>query len=170
MFWENEDEYTIIEEISVEELQEFLNKNHISLSLDDTASRWAGFSNYYARQHGLNDLESASFSAITSTFMAGMGVSAGTEYYYNEENIENNVLDIYNSISAMDNLTETEKKQLLFKKIFKLYKEDIEEYELKTHNLNFRVTEKQYQKFMSFPGEGKTDKFLNLLNGVDKNE
>lgn len=163
MFWETEEEYTIMGDIGVEELRVFLNKNHITLSLDTPAERWAGYSNYYGRKHGLNDIESASFSAIISTFLAGMGVSAGTEYYFNELDIENKAIDIYNDINSISDIGETEKKKTFFKTIFKLYKEDIEEYELKTHSLTFRVTEKQYDKFMSLEGDSKTDKFLNLL-------
>lgn len=164
MFWETVDEYNIIEEISVEELQNYLNTNNISLSLEDPASRWAGFSNYYGRTHGLNDIESASFSAIISTFLAGLGVSAGTEYYFNELDIENKAIDIYNNLNSDNNMSETEKKQTFFKKIFQLYKEDITQYERKNHNLTFRVTEREYDKFMNLEGETKTDKFLNLLN------
>ena len=76
MFWKTEHEYNIIENVSVEELREFLTENHIYLNLEGCAERWAAFSNYYGRKHGLNELEAASFSSIISTFMAGMGLSA----------------------------------------------------------------------------------------------
>ena len=164
MFWKNEEEYNIIEDVSIEELQKFLKENNIYLSLDTLSGRWAGFSNYYGRQHGLNEFESASFSTIISTFMTGMSASAGTEYYYNEDAIENKVLDMYNDLQKVTDIDETSKKRRLFNEIFKLYKEDIGDYEFKIHNLNFRVTEKQYQKFLGLPGDGKTGKFLYMLS------
>lgn len=61
-------------------------------------------------------------------------------------------------------MDEAMKKQTLFKTIFSLYRDDISSYELKNRKLTFRVTEKQYQKFMELEGKNKTEKFINLLN------
>lgn len=164
MFWKTEHEYTIIEEVSVEELEKFLTENHIYLNLDGCAERWAAFSNYYGRNHGLNPFESASFSSIISTFMTGMGVSAGTEAYFNEEGIEHKVIDLYNQLPEDEN--EISKKRMLFKQVFDLYN-DIEKYELKNRRIEVRVSEREYQKFLDLPGETKSDKFRNLLKGDD---
>lgn len=165
MFWEKEDEYKIIEDVSVEELREFLTENHIYLNLDGAAERWAAFSNYYGRKHGLNELESASFSSIISNFMAGMGVSASTDAYFNEEAIENKVIDLYNQL--LKDVDEISRKKLLFRQVFDLYKNDIEKYELKNRRIEVRVSEREYQKFLDLPGETKSDKFRNLLKGDD---
>lgn len=163
MFWEKEDEYKIIiEDVSVEELEEFLTENHIYLSLDGAAERWAAFSNYYGRKHGLNELEAASFSSIISNFMAGMGVSASTDAYFNEEAIENKVINLYNQLPR--DVDEISRKKLLFRQVFDLYKNDIEKYELKNRRIEVRVSEREYQKFLDLPGETKSDKFRNLLN------
>lgn len=162
MFWEKEDEYKIIEDVSVEELREFLTENHIYLNLNGAAERWAAFSNYYGRKHGLNPFESASFSSIISTFMAGMGVSASTDAYFNEEAIENKVIDLYNQLLETDELS---RKQMLFSQVFDLYKNDIAKYELKNRRIEVRVSEREYQKFLELPGETKSDKFRNLLKG-----
>lgn len=161
MFWNKDHEYKIIEDISVEELKEFLTENHIYLNLDGAAERWAAFSNYYGRKHGLNPFESASFSSIISTFMAGMGVSAGTDAYFNEEAIENKVIDLYNQLLETDEIS---RKRMLFSQVFDLYKNNIEKYELKNRRIEVRVTERQYQKFLDLPGETKSDKFRTLLN------
>lgn len=168
MFWKTEHEYNIIENVSVEELEEFLTENHIYLNLDGCAERWAAFSNYYGRKHGLNPFESASFSSIISTFMAGgMGVSAGTDAYFNEEAIENKAIEYYNGVQALHKYSEVEKKKLLFKLIFSIYCENIEKYELKNRRIEVRVSEREYQKFLDLPGETKSDKFRNLLKGDD---
>lgn len=161
MFWKKEDEYAIIEQVSVRELEKFLTENHIYLNLDGCAERWAAFSNYYGRKHGLNILESASFSSIISTFMAGMGVSASTDAYFNEEAIENKVINLYNQLPEIDDIS---RKKMLFSQVFDLYKNDIGKYELKNRRIEVRVTERQYQKFLDLPGETKSDKFRNLLN------
>ncbi len=161
MFWEKEDEYKIIEDVSVEELREFLTENHIYLNLNGAAERWAAFSNYYGRKHGLNPFESASFSSIISTFMAGMGVSASTDAYFNEEAIENKVIDLYNQLP--EDANEINRKKILFSQVFDLYKNNIAKYELKNRRIEVRVSEREYQKFLDLPGDSKSDKFRNLL-------
>lgn len=165
MFWEKEDEYKIIEDVSVSELEKFLTENHIYLDLMGAAERWAAFSNYYGKKRGLNPFESASFSSIISTFMAGMGVSAGTDAYFNEEAIENKVIDLYNQLP--ETADEISRKRMLFSQVFDLYKNDIEKYELKNRRIEVRVSEREYQKFLDLPGETKSDKFRNLLKGDD---
>ena len=167
MFWKNEDEYTIIDNVGLEELEEFLHTNHIYLNLDGCAERWAAFSNYYGRKHGLNELEAASFSSIISIFMAGMGVSAGTDAYFNEEAIENKAIEYYNGVQALDKYPEVAKKKLLFKLIFSIYCENIEKYELKNRRIEVRVSEREYQKFLDLPGDSKSEKFRKLLNKAD---
>lgn len=162
MFWGTKHEYTIIDKnVSLEELEEFLRTNHIYLSLDGCAERWAAFSNYHGRKHGLNELEAASFSSIISTFMGGMGVSASTDAYFNEEAIENKVIDLYNQLPETDEIS---RKRILFSQVFDLYKNDIEKYELKNRRIEVRLTEREYQAFLELPGSTKSDKFRNLLN------
>ena len=165
MFWKTEHEYNIIEDISVEELEEFLTENHIYLDLMGAAERWAAFSNYYGRKHGLNPFESASFSSIISTFMAGMGVSAGTDAYFNEEAIENKVIDLYNQLP--ETADEISRKRMLFRQVFDLYKNDIKKYELKNRRIEVRVSEREYQKFIGLPGDSKSEKLRKLLKGDD---
>lgn len=164
MFWKKEDEYKIIENVSVEELEKFLTENHVYLNLDGVAERWAAFSNYYGRKHGLNELEAASFSSIISTFMGGMGVSASTDAYFNEEAIESKAIEYYNGVQALHDYSELEKKKLLFKLIFSIYCENIEKYELKNRRIEVRVSEREYQKFLELPGDSKSEKFRKLLN------
>lgn len=164
MFWKKEDEYTIIYNVGLEELEEFLHTNHIYLNLDGCAERWAAFSNYYGRKHGLNPFESASFSSIISTFMAGMGVSAGTDAYFNEEAIESKVIDLYNQLPETDEIS---RKKLLFRQVFDLYKNNLEKYELKNRRIEVRVSEREYQKFIGLPGDSKSKKFRKLLKGDD---
>ena len=165
MFWKKENEYTIIDNVGLEELEEFLHTNHIYLNLDGCAERWAAFSNYYGRKHGLNEIEAASFSSIISTFMAGMGVSAGTEAYFNEEAIESKVIDLYNQLP--ETADEISRKKILFMQVFDLYKNDIEKYELKNRRIEVRVSEREYQKFIGLPGDSKSKKFRKLLKGDD---
>ena len=165
MFWKKEDEYTIINNVGLEELEKFLHTNHIYLNLDGCAERWAAFSNYYGRKHGLNELEAASFSSSISIFMAGMGVSASTDAYFNEEAIENKVIDLYNQLP--ETADEISRKRMLFRQVFDLYNNDIAKYELKNRRIEVRVSEREYQKFIGLPGDSKSKKFRKLLKGDD---
>lgn len=96
--------------------------------------------------------------------MAGMGVSAGTDAYFNEEAIENKAIEYYNGVQALQEYSEVAKKKLLFKLIFSIYSENIEKYELKNRRIEVRVTEREYQKFLELPGDSKSEKFRKLLN------
>lgn len=169
MFWENTYEYTIIDNsISKEDLQEFLRKNNIFLDINDNPTAWCAFAQYYGRSNGLNDIESASFSFMISSFMSHMGVSAGTEAYYKEENIELKVISIYEEIRDKD-IPEPDKVKQLFNEIFLLYKNDIEEYAWKNRRLQLRISESDYEKFQQLPGQTTTEKFRNLLKVEEKN-
>ena len=169
MFWEKEYTYEIIDDtISISELQEFLRNNSIFLDIIDNSTAWCAFAQYYGRTNGLNDIESASFSFIISTFMSPMGVSAGTEVYYKEENIELKVIDIYTKLQEQD-INEEDKVKQLFNEIFLLYRNDIEEYSWKNRRLQLRISESDYEKFHQLPGKTITDKFRNLLRVQEQN-
>lgn len=99
--------------------------------------------------------------------MAGMGVSAGTDVYFNEEAIESKAIEYYNGVQALHDYSELEKKKLLFKLIFSIYCENIERYELKNRRIEVRVSEREYQKFLGLPGDSKSEKFRKLLNKED---
>ena len=169
MFWEKEYTYEIIDDtISINELQEFLRNNSIFLDIIDNSTAWCAFAQYYGRTNGLNDIESASFSFIISTFMSPMGVSAGTEAYYKEETIELKILNIYNTIQIKD-IPEEDKVKQLFNEIFLLYRNDIEDYALKNRRLQLRISESDYEKFQQIPGQTITEKFRNLLKVEEEN-
>jgi len=169
MFWEKEYQPSIVGcKLSDEELQEFLKENDIGLQIVDNSTRWCAFAQYYGRNNGLNDIESASFSFMISNFMSFMGVSASTEAYYKEETIELKILDMYNDIQN-EECSEEDKVKKLFNRIFLFYRNNIKEYEWMNRRLQLRISESDYVKFQQIPGETLTDKFRRLLRIEEEN-
>lgn len=167
IFWKEDYEPTIIdEELDYGKLQKWLKNNNIyGLNVEDNlSSKWAGFCQYYGRNHGLGDIESGSFAYVMSLVMGGFGISCGTDVYFDEERIDTDVINKLNKLNKQENLNERQKVVLLFDHVFELYKERIMDFEFKTKNICFRLTQRQYEKFMQLDGKTKTDKFVNLIN------
>lgn len=166
MFWNEVYEYTIIDDsVSEKELQEFLRQNNICLDIVDNSTAWAAFAQYYGRKNELSIINATSFSYMVSLFLTGMGISASTEMYLKEEQLEYDLLDEYNIIQA-ENISEKEKVIKMFNHIFKVYSEDISEYEYSTERLSFKLTPSQMKKFQQVHGENNKEKFKTLLNMI----
>lgn len=164
MFFEQKFDYNIIEEVSAETLQEFCNENDLNIKvgvMDNTD--WAIFAQWYGSNHGLNFIESVSFAYMVSLFMTGLGVSASTEFYLKEEQIEYNILDALNDIKVQFD-DEFEQARTLFDYIFILYKEKITQYWKKTERMNLRVSVRQLDDFNNVEGKSKSDKLQTLLD------
>lgn len=166
MFWNGVYEYTIIDDsVSENDLKEFLKENMIFLEIVDNSTRWCAFAHYYGHKHGLSSVHATSFSYMVSLFMTGMGISASTEIYFKEEKIELDLVDEYNSINE-EEIPEKEKVIKLFDSIFKLYSEEISEYEYATERVSLKLTPSQMEKFLSLEGENNKQKFINLLEKI----
>lgn len=149
----------IIENYNQENIEKWLKENNVYLNIVDNPTLWAAFANKYGREHGLSEIESASFSYMVSMFLGGMGVSASTEEYYNEEKIEFEIVDIINNLEG----TEEERAKELFFKILEIYQNNISRYERKVVSLSFRLTQSEYDRFMEIPGDSKSEKMHNLF-------
>lgn len=157
---------SIIEDYTIEELEDFLQQNNIHMNIVDSPTLWAAFANKYGREHGLKDHTAASFSCMVSMFIAGMGVSAGTEFYFKEEEIEFKIFDRYNKLD--ETVAEEENIKILFFFIFDIYVNEIEKYEKKIKRIDFRVSQSEYEEFMGVEGGSKVDKLRTLLNNYHK--
>jgi len=166
MFWKNEYDYTIIDDtMSEEDLKEFLNENGIGLQIVDNSTRWCAFAQYYAHQHDFDVIKATSFSYIVSLFMTGMGISASTEMYFKEEQIQFDVMDKMYDIKS-ENIPEEAQAKKMFWCIFRMYEKEISRYEYATERLSLRLTHSEMQKFQSVPGKNNTEKFKTLLNMI----
>ena len=165
-FWKKEYNYKIIDDtVSTEYLRIVLERNNIELSIVDNPTEWCAFAHVYGLKHGFNPIHTASFAYMVSTFLGGMGISASTEAYIKEETLELNLVDYYNQLQSEDS-SETEKVIKMFNHIFKVYSEDISEYEYSTERLSFKLTPSQMKKFQQVHGENNKEKFKTLLNMI----
>ena len=169
MFWSKEYHPSILKEASPKivgcelsdaDLEKFLKDLHFNIV--DNSTRWCAFAQYYAYEQGFDIIKATSFAYMVSLFMTDMGISAGTEKYYKEEQIESDLEDKLNQIKSK---YDDEKKQViaLFRYIFWTYKRHISDYEYATHRLSFKLTPSEMEKFQSIEGKTQKDKFKILL-------
>ena len=57
-----------------------------------------------------------------------------------------------------------EKIKSIFYELFDIYRNRIQDYEYKNKTLNFRLTSRQYDEFMSLPGNSNTERLENLID------
>jgi len=164
MFWKNEYDYSIINESVTDEiLNEFLKENGISLQIVDNSTRWCAFAQCYAHEHSFDVVKATSFAYMVSLFMTGMGISAGTEMYFKEEQLEYDLLEKLNEIKSNESSEEIQVKEM-FKCIFLTYQRDISKYEYSTERLSLRLTPSEMEKFQHVNGKNNKEKFKRLLN------
>ena len=165
MFWEKEYQPNSLGyKVSDEELQRFLKENGISFQIVDNATRWCAFAQCYAHKHDFDIVKATSFSYMISLFMTGMGISASTEMYFKEEQLEYDLIDYLNKLKSSFPDDEEEQIKCMFLKIFKTYEENISDYEYATERLSFKLTPSEMEKFQSVNGKNNKEKFKRLLN------
>lgn len=168
MFWKNKYEYSIIDdEITDKDLQEFIKENNIFLDIVDNSTEWCAFAHYYGLKNGFNSIHCASFAYMISLFMAGMGISAGSDMYIKESTLEMDLVDKYQEIMSADG-SEKSKVKSMFNCIFELYKNDIHMYEYCTDRINFKVTPTEKQMFLDVTGNTGREKLMWLMKNSKK--
>ena len=166
MFWEKEYAPTIIGcELTDKELQQFLNEKGIGLQIVDNSTRWCAFAQYYALHHEFDVIKATSFSYMASLFMSGMGISASTEMYFKEEQLEYDLIDYLNQIKS-EIPDEEEQVKKMFNHIFNVYDKHISDYEYATERLSFKLTPSEMEKFQSLEGKNNKEKFKKLLDKI----
>lgn len=164
MFFEEKFNYRIIEDVPAETLDEFCRENGLNIRMGDMISTdWAIFSQWYGANNGLNFIESVSFAYMVSNFLSGMGVSASTEMYLREEQIEFALLEKLNELREQ---IPDEKEQAIkmFESIFVFYKEELSPYWRKTEQMNLRLSIRQLEDFKRVRGDSNSEKLQTLLD------
>ena len=98
-------------------------------------------------------------------FMAGMGISASTEMYFKEEQLEYDLINKLNEIKSQTSDEETQVKKM-FRCIVMIYSKHISDYEYSTERLSFKLTPSEMEKFQSISGKTNKEKFKTLLNMI----
>lgn len=174
------DYYCIDDTVTRDELYHFLIRNGVRISEDiflNNIFTWAAFAYYYGMNNGLSENESISFAEKIINFFSGNegGLYFGlpeefkknidTEKYFKDDEIYNFLSHV---ISNIEGNRYSHAKEI-FMTTFDIYKNHIQNFEYKTKRLEFRVSQRQYNQFMSLPGKSKADK-LDALMEYSKDE
>lgn len=153
---------------------------------------WGAFAYYYGMNNGLSEIESISFAGKIMKFFGasyselyrfGLAleytknfeniygiVSLGlpseftknieTDKYFKEYEISELISSVLSNNFDGDGFEHTKE---IFMTVFDIYKNHIQNFEYKTKRLEFRVSQRQYDQFMSLPGKSKADKLDSLM-------
>jgi hypothetical protein len=144
MFFEKEYEYTIIEDVTFNELEK---RNGIQERTHPTQSnpeRWSYYSYLKAKENGLNDIYAVNFGYTISSFIAGLGIDAGTDIYF-QQGIDDAIFDIYEKLySTSQNESWSEQKLVteFFHTVLLFYKsgDGARKYEKAIYGHNIRLS------------------------------
>lgn len=162
--------YTIIEDIELEDLDIYLGENYFITDIFKNEScRWVGFSQYFGLENGLTPIECESFGSMVAFFITGKYCPSSTDQYYDENRIRDKIHKQLDEIMKMD-MEEEEKVRLLFYHIFSIYKEGLDNYEKAITTLTVKMTYSQQKNFMSVKGHTKAEKFRNILDFYMENQ
>ena len=158
------DYYIIDDTITRKELQEFLNKYNVPLDIEIFRQSviWAAFGYYFGIKNGLTDTESKGFASMLNKEFSSFrtkDLNFGVEDNFKGELIEKIIYQI-----GFGKYTQEERTKIKFYSLFDLFKNRIRDFEYKNMRLEFRVSQRQYDKFMALEGKSKADKLDNLMN------
>jgi hypothetical protein len=122
MFFDKDYEPEIVLDDKIERLEEDLEIGERILNPSSLPERWAYFSYLKGLEAGLNDMYSVNFGYTISSFIAGMGVDAGTDVYF-KIGMDEAIFDIYEEVRKQYENEENVVKQF-FNKVLEWYKSE----------------------------------------------
>ena len=158
------DYYIIDPTVKRNELEYVLRQNNVGIPFTkDNESHWQAFGYCYAKDNDLSDLEALSFARLISNYISPKDTVPVKNKYIKENLIEEFISkrDFEFTSRGMAN---DEKIERIFYELFDIYQNQIKDYEYKNKSLNFRMTSRQYDEFMSLPGNSNTEKLENLID------
>ena len=163
----NPDYYIIDDTITRDELQDFLNKEKIPLDIKVFRQSviWAAFGYYFGISHGLSDMESKAFASVLNKELCSFRTK--DLVFGIEENFKTDLIEKIISQVAVGRYSLEERTKIKFYSLFDLFKNRIRDFEYKNKRLEFRVSQRQYDKFMALDGKSKADKLDNLMNSSE---
>jgi len=155
MFFQNEYEYepNIIDKKSFDELEKKVGVHGRPYSIESLPDRWAYFSYLKGLEHGLSEMYSINFGYTISSFIADMGVDAGTDIYF-RVGMDDAIFDLYeecNRLASKEEWNDEEVIQEFFHCVLLFYKspEGACKYEKAAFHHNIRVGSKTKTWFLS---------------------
>ena len=158
------DYYIIDPTVKRQDLAYVLRQNNVDIRFTkDNESHWQAFGYCYAKDNDLSDLEALSFARLISRYVSPKTDVLAKNKYIKESLIEDAISkkDLEFTSQEMPN---DKKIESIFYELFDIYQNQIKDYEYKNKTLNFRLTSRQYDEFMSVPGNSNTERLENLMD------
>ena len=158
------DYYIIDPTVKRKDLEYVLRQNGVDIDFTkDNESHWQAFGYCYAKDNDLSDLEALSFARLISWYVSPKNKTLAKNRYIKENLIEDAISkkDLEFTSQGMPN---DKKIESIFYELFDIYLNHIKDYEYKNKTLNFRLTSRQYDEFMSLPGNSNTEKLENIID------
>lgn len=158
------DYYIIDSTVKRKDLAYVLKQNNVGIDFTkDNESHWQAFGYCYAKDNDLSDLEALSFARLISWYVSPKNTALPKNKHIKENLIEDAISkkDLEFTSQGMEN---DEKIKNIFYELFDIYCNHINDYEYKNKTLNFRMTSRQYDEFMSLPGNSNTERLENLID------
>ena len=153
MFFEHNYQYTIIEDITFDEIEQRIGIKERTHHIQSPSERWAYFSYLKGIENGLNDIYAVNFGYTISSFITGLGVDAGTDIYF-QVGIDDAIFDIYEKLyqtSKQEGWPEQKIVTEFFHTVLLFYKSDTgaRKYEKTIYGHNIRVSKELREWFLS---------------------
>ncbi len=162
------DYYIIDDTVKRSEIEYVLSRNDVDIKFTkENKSHWEGFAYCYGMDNDLNDFEALSFAKLFSRIIFGNEEPVKKNEFIKEYLIEEKITQRFFEFPSDDAEIEDQIKDIFYS-LFEIYANDIKEYEYKNKKLNFRLSQRQYNRFMNVKGENKAEKLENLINLYDE--
>lgn len=140
LFFDNDYEPSVIDETSIDDLEMKVGVQGRPYSIESLPDRWAYFAYLKGLENGLSEMYSINFGYTISSFMAGLGVDAGTDVYFTMK-VDDIIFNIYEN--CKNNYSEDKEcAKQFFNIVLEWYKssEGICKYEKAVFHHNIRIS------------------------------
>lgn len=140
-------------------------ENFREIDLHDTNHKWLAVTYIYAIGKGLKEYQARSFASELTLFITGEMFDAGVSHIFREEWLDSYLCRKYKELLVEQNYEKGELFWGMFISYMVGFYKSMESwhYERTTHQINIRLTDYEYEKFLEIPKEKNIDKFVYLL-------
>ena len=160
--------YTIIDNTKKETLQQYCEENELNFDLQDNAGQWGAYAHYYGEQKGYTTYKLISFTNMVTMVIANTKLEDKSEEFIKETKLSSELFKIAEKINKDDDKTNTEKTQLLFKEIVRIY-DDLNfdsNYAVSKITKTIKFSYDQFEKVDRFPGADFSKKIKYIVSLV----
>ena len=140
-------------------------ENFREIDLSDKSHKWLAVTYIYAIAKKLKEYQARSFASELTLFITGEMFDAGVSHIYREEWLDSHLCRKYKELLVEQGYVKDSSFWTKFiGYMLDFYNSaDSWHYERTTHQINIRLSDYEYEKFLEVPQEKNIDKFVYLL-------